>query len=271
MTDDRNITGLLLNQTFKLFRCNTTLTPTTTKLSHRQLERFRISLSKFLYRKYRESLKYNDELITRYETYRDIITDITIYNGTVHKSDNRIQYLILKSSNKTLLARHVIIFVSNTTSNNESSIVLNKITSQPDVNDYIIELLEDINDSPLLIKPFSFPRDFIPNLVNQLSTHVAEVGHMQLVYSPPLGNSTLRNFIIDIPKADTEKLFNENLYNDICQFLYNTSKVKFDKIQVDKFMCHLLNVSQDGRFKLNDDVQEELVWSLVESIRGKTL
>ncbi|RLV94889.1 hypothetical protein JA1_001386 [Spathaspora sp. JA1] len=269
MTDDRNITSLLLNQTFKVFRSNTTLSPTTTKLSHRQLEKFRISLCKYLYRKYRESLKYNEELIIQYQTYRDIITDVTILNGTIDKSDNRIQYLILKSSNKTLLSRQVIIFVSSTTSSDESSLVLNKTTNQPDVNNYIIDLLEDINDIPLLIKPFSFPTEFIPNLINQLSSQVEKVGDLQLVYSPPLTNSTLRNFIIDIPKEDLPKLFKENLYNDICEFLFNVSKVKFDKVKVDRFKCSLVNVSNDGKFKLNDDLQEDLVWYLIESIRSE--
>ena len=63
-----------------------------------------------------------------------------------------------------------------------------------------MELLEDINDYPLIIKPLDLPDYLIPNLVDQLGNKLDSLGDLQLVYSSPTSNR-LRNFIIDIPKT----------------------------------------------------------------------
>ena len=74
-----------------------------------------------------------------------------------------------------------------------------------------MELLEDINDYPLIIKPLDLPDYLIPNLVDQLGNKLDSLGDLQLVYSSSTSNR-LRNFIIDIPKNDLPKLSSDGNY-----------------------------------------------------------
>lgn len=264
MSQDRDISSLIINQTFKIYKSNSSLS-SSIKLTKKQLEKFRITLCKYLYQRYQQTLQVEDDLLVQYESYRDIVPELTIYNNSIEEhSQYKIQYLIIKCANNRLISRQVFIFVSN---DDNFTLVLNRITNHPSINEYILELLEDINDYPLIIKPLDLPDYLIPNLVDQLGNKLDSLGDLQLVYSSPTSNR-LRNFIIDIPKNDLPKLSGDGkLYQDIVKFMYNNTKIKFEKLRIEKFINNLINIASDGKFKLiiNDN---QLIWFLIESIKS---
>lgn len=284
MSSQDIIPSLLLNQTFKSYKSNSSLS-LSSKLTRKQLEKFRIKLAKFLYQRYQQNLRNNDSLIIQYESFRDIIPDLTIINDTINNNESRykIQYLIIKLENSRLLPRQILLFVSNQKENDDddntneraNTLVLNRMSGMnyQVINDYILELLEDINDYPLIIKPITLASSVIPDLINKFLNQMDKLNDLQLVYSIP--STRLRNFIIDIPKKDLDLLLlspktssnNPKLYNDICEFLYNTTKIKFNNLIIEKFINNLINISHDGKFKLlvND---YELIWYLFESIKS---
>ncbi|RCK57329.1 hypothetical protein Cantr_06117 [Candida viswanathii] len=259
------IQSLLLNQTFKIYKSNSTLS-LTSKLTRKQLEKFRIQLARYLYQRYQQSLKLNDSLIVQYESHRDILPELTIMNDTIEEASYKIQYLIIKLENSRLLPRQILMFVSSEEGDN--TLVLNRMSGMnyQVVNDYVLELLEDINDYPLIIKPIALASRVIPNLINKFLDLVDKLGDLQLVYSVP--SSRLRNFIIEIPKKDLDLvLFTGKLHNDICAFLYTTTKIRFENLVIEKFINSLINISNDGKFKLISN-DYDLVWFLFDSIKS---
>lgn len=268
MADQRNIASLLLDLSFKICRCNSLLSPTSTTLTTEQLDNIRNPLSKFLYEQYRSHLKVSDRDAAVYDSYKDILRGILIYNGSLDRYPYRIQYLQIQGADVKLLPKQMFVFILDTANEGDNfTLVLNKSTKLK-INQYILDLLEDINDNPLIVKPIKFPNEFIPNLINRLLTKLNYFnGQVELVYSASDKTKLLKNMTIEFQKSDLELLYRDKLYEDICDFLYMNTKIRFDRLELERFRSSLLNLSIDGKVRINNDELEEIVWYLVEAIR----
>lgn len=265
MDDDRNITTLLLTQTFRIGRCTSLLSPTSPTISSEKLEyKIRIPLSKHLYEQYRSQLKVNDKDSVEYESYKDILRVLKIAYGNVDKDQYRIQYIQFHCTG--LLPNQMFVFIKDITDPDDNfTLVLNKISPKVKLNRFIVELLEDLNHDPLIIKPFNLPNDFIPNLINQLLTKLEDIhGSMELVYTTEDKTKLLRNMIVEIRKSDLESLYTEQLYEDICNFLYTNTKIRFNRLVIERLNSSLMNLSNDGKIKFNDEL-DDILWYLFEA------
>ncbi|KAI5969860.1 hypothetical protein CANMA_001059 [Candida margitis] len=253
------LTKYLVGNTFRLYRG--TGLPFTEELSKEEKETISTELAKRLYRIYKQNIHaYEDDLVVRYSTYRDVEKEIVINSGFLDET----RYLIVKSRNHRLLPRQTLLFAR--CNNNNDTILLNRVANNQAPNNHLLQILQDVTDS--LFVEFALPPRFIPSFINKLSA--CFTNDVRLVYD--IGQTkSLNNISIEVPGADVRILQQEGkLYDSICQFMYHCSKIRFNHLQPKKFVSDVINISGDGRFKFNvdDDDDETLVWLLIENIQS---
>ncbi|CAI5758210.1 unnamed protein product [Candida verbasci] len=266
-----DLTDIVLNQQFKTYKTNSLLTPDADKLTTTQLSKLRSLLANFIYDRYQQYLKSQEEE-PRYESWRDILNEIMIKNNTLEYEGRKLQYLIVcHRSEIKLFSKQIYLFIKNDLRYRQKLVlILNKVQSTYQyVNEYIMETLEDINEIPMIIKPMRL--NVIPKIINGLSDQL-KLYDIQLIYTPPIKTDSLKNMIIDINKLDLQEINKGELYNNICEYLYKQTKIKFNKITLVKFTSALISLNNDGKFKINymiDDLNSinRVIWLLIDSIR----
>ncbi|KAK6459706.1 uncharacterized protein RJT20DRAFT_125057 [Scheffersomyces xylosifermentans] len=190
--DPRDITNLFLNQTFKLYKSNQALIPSSTgtsvssgfSLSPAQTSYLKNNIAKQLFHIYRTQ-KNSDveaELIPRFNTYKDIIPELKVIFGfrNTYRRNNvySIQYLVIKTANRALqLPRQVFVFVNRDgdtpNPNTFNTVILNRVASSgthAGTNKFILSLLENMPESStsMVIKNYRMNDRYIGSLANEL-------------------------------------------------------------------------------------------------------
>ncbi|KAG5422364.1 hypothetical protein I9W82_001459 [Candida metapsilosis] len=225
---------------FKLYRASGL--PFTDRLSREDKESIVTKLAKYLYQIYQQNIStYEEDIIARYSSYRDVAIEITTISGSI----GDIRYLIIKSRNSRLLPRQTLVF----SGTKESTLLLNRVTSKSDVNDYLLKLLQLQTDS-VYAEYDEVPSKVIPLVINKLSLNF---NNLRLVYGIHQSSGLLKTIELEVPHADLNTLRQQNgdLYTNICQFMYNCSKIHFNKLKVKRLTSDVINISSDGRIKFN--------------------
>jgi len=284
------MSDLFSNQTFKVYHANQLI-----KFNKENIDFIRFNLSKYLFSNY----QHNGDLIAKYSSLGEIQSEIEIDA----KSSNEIEihshtpfnfnYLSIKSP---LFPRQLFIFLSKTNDpTTYSTRILSRITNssavnnngQSTINQVILSMFSDL---PGLEIPFIFKPGEINN-IEQIVNNI--IRNFQDKQSPLLNqdfhivygkdhhdiNKNLRNIIIKIPSTDLQTMIADgqqqsSIIDSINEFLYNNTKVNFAKLSIVKFSSGIINIAQEGRFKilgeqlsqLGESTSQQAVWLLIESI-----
>ncbi|KAI5961497.1 hypothetical protein KGF57_001734 [Candida theae] len=245
--------------TFKLYRASGI--PFTDRLPKKHRETIVTELAKYLYQIYKQNLSsYEEDVILRYSSYRDIANEIITISGSV----DELRYLVIKSRNSRLLPRQTFVFSK--LENNNDTLLFSRVTSKPEVNDYLLKLLQ-VQIDLILIEYGAFPLHLIPSMINKLSTRFHS--DLRLVYETPQLSGLLNSIQIEVPYTDVKELRHrsgsDKLYANISRFMYECTKIKFDKSKIKKFASDVVNLSSNGRINFhgkkedadNEDEKEE--------------
>lgn len=228
------VTKLFLNQTFKLYKANHSLT-TTEKLGLSQINFLKVNVAKHLFSQYSARSRSNHELIAQYVSFRDIEAELKFISGTKSMLPHqKVQYLIIKCSNPTLLPRQVILFVTDVRVTDAKSFNTIILAANTTMHNWIISLLENLVevDIPLLIKQYRLSDEYIPTITNQLFNKFVElkdtrgeqevrildrlIGDIEMIFSSKHNpnhviNTNLKNINVKIPNTDVIRLIDSRL------------------------------------------------------------
>ncbi|KAG2736323.1 hypothetical protein G9P44_000413 [Scheffersomyces stipitis] len=229
MSEERSITDLFLDQTFKLYKCNqslVTISASTNVLAADQVAYLKENIAKYLYSVYRRRRDESreGEIIPRYSRADDIEPELKITFGSRNTSfENRIyniQYLIIRTSDRSLqLPRQIFIFINRDGVDSDgksfNTIVLNRqfnsSSSSVQVNNFIISLLENMPDieTGLVMKEYRLNEKYIETAINELSNSIKDLkdtrvgeevrlmdgllGDLEITYSSESKSSTFSN------------------------------------------------------------------------------
>lgn len=302
MTDSNDVTRLFLNQTFRLYKANHSLA-NTDKLDTRQVSFLTSNIAKYLFDIYRSR---SHELIPQYVSFRDILPDLKIITGTKNTlALQKVQYLIIKCTNTTLLPRQVLLFVSNVDVSDPKTFNTIVLAANTQFHGWLLGLLEHMEDDiPLLIKKYRLRDEYLPTITNQLLNKIGElkdtrgehevrvldhlIGDIELVYASRNNpshviNANLKNINIKIPHADVVRLISTreakhklNLVEAIHDHLHSVTKLNFHNLTIAKFSSNLFSITIDGKLRIEkmdgkDGEENHPVWFLVESVYNELM
>lgn len=252
----------LAGNTFKVYRASGL--PFTNSLLKQDRDTISVQLAKCLYQIYnRNRSKYDEDFVVRYNSYRAIQQEIGITSG----SFDDIQFVNIKSRNGRLLPRQTLVF---SRKGDQETILLNRVTSNREVNECLLHTLQLLTNT--LFVDYIFPPHFIPLLINKLLPFFEN--DLRLVYEIHQ-TKLLNNVEIDIDYPDVKLLrldsSGDHLYESICRFMYNSSKIRFDRLSIKKFVSDVMNISNDGRVRFNTvdvDKNELFILELIGKIHS---
>lgn len=253
--------SIFLDQTFKIYKANRAIGTLSAPLQ----EYFVSNIAQYLFTK---SKNRNEDLIQRYESYEEIAEGLSLESSETVNGEYKICYLIIKHRYMGVLPRQIMICITKVGEKRKfNTIILLKQSGNTSINNLFLRLVEEINfDEPLIIKDYKLNYAYIKDVINQLSFKLTQtyrnpidklIGNIEVVYTQGSNsmNDNLRNIIINVPSKDIA-LFQETskelkLVDLINDFLYQTSKIRFDKLSIIKFSSTLLGLSIDGKFKIS--------------------
>lgn len=235
----------LTGNTFKLYRASGL--PFTDRLLKQNRETISTELAKFLYQIYKQNIStYEEDFVVRYNSCKDIHKEIRIISVSFEET----RYLIIKSKNNRLLPRQTLVF----SRYDNNTILLNRVTPNQDVNEFLLKMVQRLTDS--LYVEYVFSSQLIPLLINKLLPYFGN--DIRLIYNIQQ-TKLLNNIQIEVPYSDLKILRQsaQGLYTTICQFMYNSSKIKFDKLKIKRLVSDVINIASDGRIGFNPIVDDD--------------
>lgn len=257
------MSDIFINQTFKVYQTNQQI-----QFDDAQAEFLKLNLAKYIFQRY---ITTTGDIIPRFQDYQEIYLEITIKNEKLVQSNYNINYLQVKGP---LILRSLYIFINK----NQTTIMLQKLVKlEISVSEVIFTLFESLPDLsiPLVIQTNKI--DNIETIVNNLFGKVSTYGDFTITYNLNHQdiNSNLKKIKLNIPEHDIQSLSTDQpVLTTINQFLYNTSKIKFNNLSIVEFSSGLINIIHDGKFRINgeklmaldDDMKQESVWLIIESL-----
>lgn len=264
------MSDIFINQTYKVYQSNQSI-----QFSDHQVDFLRLSIAKFIYQQY---IATTGDIIHRYHNYQAIYDELDIKLENISQSKYNIHYIIIKGP---FILKNLFIFI-NTNQNNQNnlnSIILSRLVNlEIKIGEYFLKLLENLPDLniPWIIQNCKINN--IESIINKLFAKISSYGDFIISYNLNHFdiNSNLRKIKLTIPEPDLKNLNldQQPILSSINQFLYSTTKIKFENLSIVEFYSGLINIINDGKFRINgekllnldDNTKKESVWLIIESL-----
>jgi hypothetical protein len=266
------------------------------EFTQQNIDFIRFNLSKYLFSNY----QHNGDLIAKYSTFEEIQSEIEIEAKSKAEIETHshvpfdMNYLSIRSP---LFPRLLFIFLTGKTNDptTYSARVLSRITNssatnnngQATINQVVLSMFSDLPGLgvPFMVKPGEINNieEIVNNIIRNFRDKQSPLlnQEFQIMYGKDHRdiNKMLRNIIIKVPSTDLQTMIANNqqqspIIDSINEFLYNNTKVNFAKLTIVRFSSGVINIAQEGRFKifgdqlglLGESMCQQAIWLLIESI-----
>lgn len=284
----------LLDQTYLVYKCNSA------PFNHGELletQSHYISkqLSLLLYTTYAST---NSDLIPKFRSSDDVLDKLRITSGVSTTLDGfSVAYIRVRVINN-LAPPQMYVFMSvdedrvdqarDTPGKQEFKARL--LLKSPLPYELVTQILENVPEmsEPLIIRRLDVSSPCITNVINAISKKALDIGErcgvktdesflqavfgtLDLVYSVPIANDSLRSIQVSVPSTDTGELLkasSEPIVVSLHAWLSKTTKMNFDNLPIKSVVSSIVHLSDDGKIRLCNNTSVSYQIDLISQRRG---
>lgn len=273
----------LLDQIYRIYKCNASPLDEG-ELLEVQSQYILKQLSLLLYTTYAST---NNDLIPKFRSSEDVLSKLRITSGVSTTRDGFSAAFIRVRAVNNLAPTQMCVFVKR---NDVHGLQRNKglefdarvLIKSSLSNQLFTQILESIPQmsEPLIIRRLDVASHHITNVLNALSEKALALcdnsaykpddtfldsvfGTLDLAYTVPLSNDSLRSIQISVPSTDTGKLLRSSLGPiavSLHEWLSKTTRMRFERLAMKSVVSGIVHLSDDGKIKLcnNNSVSYQL-------------